>query len=51
MDPFNDRECHKCQDNHVEGYNLHNNSSINIRDWEMEIKGLEDANERVRVLS
>ena len=46
MGPFNDRECHKYQDNHVEGYNLHNNSSINIRDWEMEIKVLGDVNEK-----
>jgi hypothetical protein len=44
--PFNDRECHKCQDNHLEGYNLRNNSSINIRDWEMVIKGLGDVNEK-----
>lgn len=51
MGQFNDRKRHKCQDSHVEGYNLHNNSSINIRDWEMEVKVLEDANERVRVLS
>jgi hypothetical protein len=30
---------------------IYNNSSLNIRDWEMEIKVLGDANERVRVLS
>jgi hypothetical protein len=40
VDQFNDRECHNCQDNHIEGYNVHNNSSINIRDWELEIKVL-----------
>ena len=46
MGQFNDRKCHKCQDNHVEGYNLRNNSSIDIRDWEMEIKVTRGCNEK-----